>query len=152
MSGSLVRSRWPAYCVGLGLVLLSALPAFGPAGRDGFPFSTYPMFTAKRDRPHVVFVEQLDEKGRARRLGPTALGTSEFMQAFATLSRSVNRGPEATEALCRSMAERLARREKKKRPVRLRVVRARFDPVAYFTDSAEPEERTVVASCTGRKP
>jgi hypothetical protein len=147
MTGALLRSRWPAYGVGLALVVASALPAFRHAGSDGYPFSTYPMFTAKRDRPHMAFIERLEEKSRTSRLSPDLLGSRDFMQAYATLQRTVERGPEAARELCRTVAERIERREKGRKPVRLRVVRARFDPVAYFAEAAEPDRREVIATC-----
>lgn len=141
-------SRVPAYVVGLGVVLAAASPAFRPAQEDSFPLSTYPMFARTLDKPQVSFVERLDSRRRPRRLSPNELGSDEVMQAYRTIKRAVRQGPEATEALCRSLAKRVAAREQSKRQVRLRIVRARFDPVAYFVDDAEPEELEVLATCS----
>ena len=142
------HSRVPAYVVGLGVVLAAAWPAFRPAGEDSFPLSTYPMFARVLDKPQVSFVERLDDKRRPHRLSPDQLGSDEVMQAYRTIKRAVRKGPKATEALCRTLAKRVASREQNKREVRLRIVRARFDPVAYFVDEAEPEEREVLATCS----
>jgi len=141
------HSRWPGYVVGLGVVIAAALPAFRPAQHDSFPLSTYPMFARKIDKPHLSFIERLDDRDRARRLDPELVASDEVMQSYRTIKRAVREGPEAAEALCKSIARRLAKHEKGKREVRLRVVRARFDPVAYFVEDAEPEEREVIASC-----
>ena len=37
-------TRWRGYIVGVGAVVLTALPVFWRAERDSFPLSTYPMF------------------------------------------------------------------------------------------------------------
>ena len=147
-SRRVAHSRLPAYVVGLGVVLATAWPALRPAGEDSFPLSTYPMFARALDKPQVSFVERLDAGRRPHRLSPDQLGSDEVMQAYRTIKRAVRKGPKATEALCRTLAKRVASRERNKREVRLRIVRARFDPVAYFVDDAEPEEREVLATCS----
>jgi hypothetical protein len=139
-------ARWPGYVVGLGVVMATALPAFRPAQLDAFPLSSYPMFARKLDRPRLSFVERVDDQQRARRLEPELVASDEVMQSYRTIKRAVRQGPEAAKELCRSIARRVAQREKK--VVRLRIVRARFDPVAYFVSNAEPDEREVIASCT----
>jgi hypothetical protein len=141
------HARWPGYVVGLGVVIAAALPAFHSAQRDSFPLSTYPMFARKIDKPELSFIERLDDRRRAHRLDPELVASDEVMQSYRTIKRAVRQGPEASEALCRSIARRLAKQEQGKREVRLRIVRARFDPVAYFVSDAEPEEREVIASC-----
>jgi hypothetical protein len=72
------------------------------------------------------------------------------MQSFKSIGRAVRGGPEAIDALCVSIAERLAKSERRRRRVRLEVVVARFDPVQYFTAGTRPEERTVVGRCKSR--
>lgn len=141
-------ARWPGYVVGLGVVIAAALPAFRSARSDAFPLSTYPMFARKIDKPQVSFVERVDDKQRASRLDPELVANDEVMQSYRTVKRAVREGPDAAEALCRSIARRVAKREKGSKEVRLRIVSARFDPVAYFVHDAEPEEREVIASCT----
>jgi hypothetical protein len=141
------HSRWPAYVVGLGAVVAAALPALRSAQLDAFPLSTYPMFARSLDKPQVSFVERVDAKGRTRRLGTEHLGSDEVMQAYRTVKLAVRKGPKAAEALCRTLAKRVSNHERGKHDVQLRIVRARFDPVAYFVDDAEPEEREIIASC-----
>ena len=144
-------ARWPGYVVGLGVVIAVALPAFRSARTDAFPLSTYPMFARKLDKPSMSFVERLDDKQRAHRLDPELVASDEVMQSYRTVKRAVREGPEAADALCRSIARRVAKREKGRKEVRLRIVRARFDPVAYFVSDAEPDEREVIASCTAAR-
>jgi hypothetical protein len=148
VAGRLAHSRWPAYVVGLGAVVAAALPAFGSAQHDAFPLSTYPMFARTIDKPELSFVERVDGKRHTRRLSPEHLGSDEVMQAYRTVKGAVRNGPKAAQALCRTLAKRVASREHNKREVHLRIVRARFDPVAYFVDDAEPEEREIIASCS----
>jgi hypothetical protein len=147
----LERPRLRGYLVGVGVVVLAALPAFSRAEDDAYPLSTYPMFARPLSRATVYFVERVDGKGRTVRLTPEQVSGNEVMQSFKTLSRAVHAGPKAVQSLCRSVAQRLARAEKGRRRVELHVVAARFDPVAYFTSGAPPEERTVVGSCKSRK-
>jgi hypothetical protein len=143
------KTRARGYFVGLGVVLLAALPAFSRADDDAYPLSTYPMFARPLSRATVYFVERVDGK-RARRLTPEQVSGNEVMQSFKTIGRAVRGGPEAVNALCISIAERLAKAERRRRRVTLEVVVARFDPIAYFTSGALPEERTVVGRCKSR--
>jgi hypothetical protein len=138
--------------VGLGIVVLAALPALSRADADAYPFSTYPMFARPFSRATVYYIERVDGKGRSRRLTPEQISGHEVMQSFKTLSRAVYGGPETVSALCRSVAERLAKAEPNQRRVVLNVVAASYDPVAYFTSGAPPEERTIVGSCKSRRP
>jgi len=140
-------TRWRGYIVGLGAVVLTAIPVLWRAERDSFPLSTYPMFARRLASPTVYFVERVDEKGRARRLTPEQVSGHEVMQSFKTIRRAVREGPKAVDKLCRAIATRLARRERRERFVSLRVVGASFDPVSYFTENAPPEERSVEGTC-----
>lgn len=140
-------TRWRGYVFGLGAVVLTAIPVLWRAERDSFPLSTYPMFARRLANPTVYFVERVDEKGRARRLTPEQVSGQEVMQSFKTIRRAVRGGPSAVEKLCRAIATRLAKRERRERFVQLRVVGASFDPVLYFTEDAAPEERTVEGTC-----
>jgi hypothetical protein len=142
-------TRLRGYLVGLGVVVLAALPAFSRAGDDAYPLSTYPMFARPLSRATVYFVERVDGK-RSRRLTPEQVSGNEVMQSFKTIGRAVHGGPDAVQALCFSIAERLAKAERRRRRVALHVVVARFDPVAYFTSGAPPEERLVVGRCKSR--
>ncbi len=142
------HSRFPAYVIGLGVVVATAWPAFKSAQLDSFPLSTYPMFARVIDKPRISFVERLDEDEEAQRLSPELLGSDEVMQTYRTVKNAVRKGPKAARALCRSFAARIAKRENNAEDVRLRIVRARFDPVPYFVENAEPDEREIIAECS----
>jgi hypothetical protein len=143
------KPRLRGYLVGLGVVVLTALPAFSRADDDAYPLSTYPMFARPLSYATVYFVDRVDGK-RSRRLTPEQVSGHEVMQSFKTIGRAVHAGPTAVNALCVSIAERLAKSERRRRRVALEVVVARFDPVLYFTSGAPPEERTVVGTCRSR--
>lgn len=133
------------------MLVLAALPALSRAEDDAYPLSTYPMFARPLSRANVYFVERVDGKGRTRRLTPEQVSGNEVMQSFKTIGRAVRGGPKAVNDLCRIIAGRIARAERGERLVVLNVVEARFDPVAYFTVGAPPEERTVIGSCKSKR-
>lgn len=143
------NTRVRGYAVGLGVVVLAALPALSRADEDAYPLSTYPMFARPLSHVNVYYVERVDGK-RPRRLTPEQVSGNEVMQAFKTVRRAAQGGPEAAKSFCRTLAERLAKAEPRRRRVSLEVVTARFEPIAYFTSGAQPEERTVVARCKSR--
>lgn len=142
-----VRVR--GYAVGLGVVVLAALPALSRADQDAYPLSTYPMFARPLSLANVYYVERVDGK-RPRRLTPEQVSGNEVMQSFKTVGRAVRDGPDAAKSFCFTLAERLAKAERRRRRVSLEVVVARFDPIAYFTSGTHPEERTVAARCRSR--
>jgi hypothetical protein len=120
-----------------GAIVSAALTAavFAPVlrdpPRDSFPLSTYPMFTAPRERVWVHVVVGLDAQGGELRLGPAALATDEVMQASQTVARAVRRGKKARRALCAEVAARVP--ELAPRIVRVEVRSLQFDSVGYFT-------------------
>lgn len=125
--------------VGVALAVLA--PAFLPGGADGFPISTYPMFTNDRgqivDLDTVVLVD-----GSRRRLSPEVIGgTDEIVLASATVSRAIREGPAALERLCREVAARADR------PGTVEVVTERHDTVALLQDGAPPLRTTVHERC-----
>jgi hypothetical protein len=101
---------------------------------DGFPLSTYPMFSTPRPAvASFVTVVGADGAGRSRWLSPTlANGTREVVQAAAVVNRQVAAGRAAD--LCTEVAARLAgagpgtTRE-------IEVVTLRYDTVAYFSSA-----------------
>lgn len=112
---------------------------------DGFPVSTYPMFTQDPGRvvelPTVVV---LGEDGDVERLSPQQIaGTDQVIQAAVTVQAAVHGGPGATRALCQEVAARL-----RLPSARIAVVVERHDAIAWSGDpSAEPLERRVVTTC-----
>jgi hypothetical protein len=145
-------SRVVAYGFGLGLVLLGLSPAFRDARKaDSFPLSTYPMFARTRERPLLYFAEGVTSSGQGQRLAPELLGSGEVMQAVATVRRAVEAGEPRRRELCRRIADRLKKSPDLEEVTRVRLVGARFDPIAYFVDGPTPLERKVHAECKVRR-
>jgi hypothetical protein len=139
-------SRALAYGFGLGLSVLVAAPGFGDPNWDSFPLSTYPMFARPRSRPLLYFAEGASRDGARHRLPPSFVANDEVMQATASVRRAVSAGPDAMQALCRQIAERVASRGDDA-IVEVRLSSARFDPVRYFSHGPEPVERTTHQRC-----
>lgn len=140
-------SRTVAYVFGLGLTALVASPILRDPSDDSYPLSTYPMFARKREKPRFFFVEGVTKRKEATRLPPGLVANAEVMQAAARVRRAVRAGKEATRALCKEVAERVRASREHRQIVEVRIVEARFDPIRYFEEGPEPEERSVVERC-----
>lgn len=114
-----------------------------PDAPDGFPLSTYPMFT--RDRGRVVelaTVVAVSPQGEVERLSPQVIaGTDQVVQAGVTVRRAVEAGPAAAGRLCDDVAGRVAA------PATVAVVVERYDVVAWSSGDREPLERRTHAEC-----
>lgn len=119
---------------------------------DSFPLSSYPMFARPRGQPTLYAVVARAADGSERRLAPSWLGSSEVLQAKVLIQRSVERGPEATRALCRSVAERIAAAPGTSDLRSVEIVRRRYDPVAYFVSGPEPLEQQRLEGCPVPRP
>jgi hypothetical protein len=143
-------SRVLAYGFGLGLVALVAAPGLGDPADDSYPLSTYPMFARPRGKPLLSFVEGVTQAAPLR-LPPEIVAHNEIMQAVATVKRAVQAGPEALDALCTRIAVDVAAEPAYVSVHEVRIVSARFDPVRYFTEGPEPEERHEHFRCPVRR-
>lgn len=112
---------------------------------DGFPLSTYPMFTSDPGRiVELSTVVALEEDGAVERLSPQQIaGTDQVIQAAVAVHEAVRGGRRASDALCQEVAARVARPA-----TTIAVVVERHDAIAWSGDpSAEPLERRVVTTC-----
>ena len=114
---------------------------------DGFPVSTYPMFTHDPGRvveaPTVVAVSP---GGEVDRLSPeTVAGTDQVIQAGVSVRQALDAGPSATRALCDDVAGRVDA------PATVAVVVERHDSVAWSAGDREPIERHTVTECEARR-
>jgi hypothetical protein len=129
------------------MLALVVSPVFGDPDEDSYPLSTYPMFARARGKPWLSSAEGIDANEQAVRLSPEVVAHDEVMQVAATVRRAVQAGPLATETLCREIAARLASDPDYQRVQSVRIVAARFDPLRYFSEGPEPEQRTEHARC-----
>ncbi len=142
----MIRGRRAA-AIAFAVVLVAVLwPIAG--GRDGFPFSNYPMFSG--DRPREVTVHHVigrNAAGRGRPLPPRALGTEEVMQASQT-ARFAARNAERAADLCRRVAanvQGLGSAWADVVEVELRV--DVFDAVEYWETQRIPRRGETIARC-----
>lgn len=99
---------------GLSVLLLAAIlwpvrQNWRATPRDSFPFSYYPMFSARRrERVRLLRVAGLDAQGHRYPIAYRYLGSGGFNQVRRQLHATVRAG--RGEALCQAVATRLARR------------------------------------------
>jgi hypothetical protein len=133
------RMRW---VVTAGVAVAVLAPAVLPGGADGFPISTYPMFT--RDRGRVVALDTVllvDGDGR-HRLSPAVIGgTDEIVLAAVIVGDAVAGGPVALDHLCREVAARVDRTGT------VEIVTERHDTVALLQDDQPPVDVDVHHRC-----
>jgi hypothetical protein len=141
------RERWRALLVSAVVLAAVGLPGVrmlaSDDAPDGFPLSTYPMFTSDRGRvvelPTVVAV---GPDGTTERLSPaTIAGTDQVVQAGVTVRQAVAAGTGATARLCAEVADRVDG------PATVAVVVERHDVVAWSAGDHDPVERRVLAEC-----
>lgn len=148
--------RVRAYLLSAVLLGAVAAPGFRDPHADGYPLSTYPMFSQRRGRIHeVTSARAVATDGTQARVPPRYIANAETMQAVRTLSSALRAGDRAALRLCRAIASRLrdARAPALRDAVRVELVSERVDAIAYLSGHAEPLARHVHASCpTGVQP
>lgn len=142
--------RFRAYAITAALLGAMSLPAFRDPDRDGYPLSTYPMFTHRRGRTNSVTAAiAVRADGTEVRVPPSYVANAETMQAFYTLQRAVRRGGEDTRQLCQTIAERLAGLESGElaHAVRVELISESVDAIDYLAGRQKPFDRVVHARC-----
>jgi hypothetical protein len=91
------------------VALVVVAPALRSEPRDGFPLSSYPMFSHDRGRIAAIGTAVgLDGDGVVHRLGPHAVGGGdEVMLAASAARRAIGAGPEAAARYCDEVAARV---------------------------------------------
>lgn len=99
--------RRAALLAAVGLLVVS--PALRPDRPDGFPLSSYPMFSTDRGRiAHLATAVGIDAAGAEHRLGPHAVGGGdEVMLAASAVRRAVAAGAAEAERFCAEVAGRV---------------------------------------------
>jgi len=148
--------RVRAYLISAVLLGAVAAPGFRDPSADGYPLSTYPMFSQRRGRIHeVVSAWAITGDGRQERVPPRLIANAETMQAVRTLSSALRAGDRAALRLCRVIAERLRQAPGPEidGAVRVELVSERVDAIDYLAGRAQPLARRVHASCrVGEEP
>jgi len=115
----------------VGLAVLA--PAVLPGASDGFPISTYPMFTSERGRVMGIDTVVLVDGARRERLSPEEIGgTDEIVHAAVTVTDAIQDGPAALERLCHEVAGRV------RRAGTVEIVTETHDTIALLQDDAVP--------------
>lgn len=132
---------------GVGLALAVAAPLFRDAEEDSYPFSTYPMFARVLTKPRLTYAVASSKNGQVTRLPPRIVGTDEPMQAIRTLRLAAEGGKRSLKQLCAAMAERVAADPAYAELRQVRILRAQFDPIAYFETGPVPENSEKLVQC-----
>ena len=145
-SGSAPGRRAAALGVTALVALIVLWPVLAHPDTDGFPLSTYPMFSTRRPSAAAfATVVGVDGAGRSHWLTPTLVnGTREVVQAAAVVQRQVADG--RADQLCAEVAERVARAGVVATE-QIQVVTVRYDTVGYFS-AAGPATTATTATRT----
>lgn len=133
-------SRARAYVFGWAVIAAVAYPVTFDRNQDSYPLSSYPMFSARRDRPTVYFAQALNAQGVAQRVPPELVAGPEVMQAAVTIRRAIQGGRRSMRALCRTIAARVGDDPDFEGARHVQLMSVEIDPVAYFVEG--PEART----------
>lgn len=126
-------ARAAALMVSAVLIAATVWPALRDPPRDSFPLSTYPMFSALRERPWIDTVVGFDADDREHRIGPELVANAEVMQAAQTISKAIRR--KQAGRLCEQIAARVASNSAHSDVVRLEIQSRQFDPRSYFVSA-----------------
>lgn len=123
-----------ALLVSLVFVALTLLPALRDPPKDGFPLSTYPMFSSVRKTGWIHVIVGYDAAGEEHKIPPPLVANFEVMQAAQTIRRAI-RGKRARQ-LCEEVAARASAHADYAQLERLEVQSRLLEPLSYFTSEA----------------
>jgi hypothetical protein len=153
--GASARPRLRAYVVSALVLGSMALPVLRQPDDDGFPLSTYPMFSHRRGRVNsVTSALAVSADAHETRVPPRYVANAESMQAFYTLARAAAAGADEAKALCEAIAQRLPSADDRAlaQAVRVELVTERVDAIDYLAGRVKPSGRLVHASCPVSQP
>jgi hypothetical protein len=140
----------------LTIVLLGAVlePILHAEPKDGFPFSNYPMFSARRGVETTLSHAVALSKGKPPRpLPPRFTGSDEVLQAKVTIQSAVDRGSRSAKDLCGEMAARVGSAGEAFADVDTVEIRTdTYDVVAYFEGKTAPLASKMHARCRVVRP
>jgi hypothetical protein len=138
--------RWAV----VGALLVGALLWPLTHGRDGFPLSTYPMFSSERGtEAKLAHVVARRADGSASPLPPRMLGTAEIMQA-AQIARNAAKDRGRARDLCARVAERIAGDADWSDVVAIEVRTDSYDAVAYWSEAPGSRSSTTASRVHAR--
>lgn len=117
---------------------------------DGFPMSTYPMFSGGKPTPSTTlrYAISIDGAGERRHVPPEMVANAEVLQARAVISRAIQGGKGPAGDLCRQIAARVAGAGAEWRGfTEVRLVTGTFDAVEYLTGRDRTGKETLHVSC-----
>jgi hypothetical protein len=122
--------------------------------QDGFPLSTYPMFSYDKPRTaSVTSAVAIAEGGAEEAIPPEFVATSETMQALRTIAKSVNAGRKHARRLCTAIAERVALSTDPAfaRAERVALISVTVDSIRFLAGDRTPLSRTEHVRCRVRR-
>jgi hypothetical protein len=149
-----VRSRkdtaW-AYLLCIGVIVAMLSPVLRRPPVDGFPLSTYPMFTSPRGAEATIHtVLGITADGEAEVLSPRLIGGDPWPSLALRVTSEAARSRAKRRALCETVAARVAADpDRASRYVELELVTEVYDASTFFLDGADAkaERRKLLASC-----
>jgi hypothetical protein len=140
--------RGRCYVLTAGVSLAMVSPAL--RGVDGFPLSTYPMFSGTgKPVTRIDTMLGVTTAGARETLNPELISGDRWpILAVELLEKAVRRKQPARRSLCERVAARVAADpERAGRISAVELVTERFDVRAYFAGEREPQERKVHFTC-----
>ena len=141
--------RLHAYLLSAVMLGATAYPAFLDPTEDGFPLSTYPMFS--KDRGAVVPIASASAVGGGGRVAvaPRHVANAEVMQALQTIAKAVRHGKRASRKLCGEIAGRIAEAEVDElaSPTHVEIATEKHASIAFLAGERTPRGRRVHARC-----
>jgi hypothetical protein len=142
------RVRCYLLCVGVVVAMLS--PVLRRPAVDGFPLSTYPMFSSPLGpaaKIHTVL--GITQGGEAEVLSPRLISGDPWASLASRVTVAASRSRAKRRALCEIVAARVAAdSDRASRYVELQFVTEVYDAQTYFVGRlTEPKPRTLLASC-----
>ncbi len=123
------------------------------APRDGFPLSSYPMFTAKRRRHgSVTYLLGTDANGERRLLHYSYLGGGGLNQVRRQLRRIVTEGRADEAAVTVASALEATPRRRDRHVTHVHVVTGRYRYDDFFTGQRDPVSEVVHSTAAVNRP
>lgn len=141
--------RWYAYAVSTMVLAAVLSPLAREPEDDGYPLSTYPMFSRNLRDPTMDITRAVatTPQGETLPVPPELVANAEVLQALVTIRDAVRAGPRQAMQLCETIADRLERTRALAAAREVRLVTQRIDAVAYVAGERRTQAGRVHARC-----